>query len=379
MVSLEDNKLFRQLPAAELKSLAAAVRDVRFADGQDIFKEGDPGDGLYVVRSGEVEISAVMGSGKRHGFFRVQAGDFFGEMAVLDRQPRSACATARGDTQLYFLPREEVTALLARSPDLSATLLQEISQRIREFNQQYIRELLQAERLALIGRFASSIVHDLKNPLTIIGIGAEVACQESSTPDVRKTAEGRILRQIERITGMVNDILEFTRGGGEQLTLAMLDYESYVRSVVQDLVYEVERKSVKIEFENDPPAVKLPINPRRLLRVFHNLILNAVDEMPGGGKIRLRFITTDLEVVTEIADAGGGIAPEIIDKLFEPFATFGKIKGTGLGLSISQRIVEDHGGRIWARNGEEGGAVFAFALPRAMEPGIGLKSGSLMV
>ena len=368
MVAFEDSKLFRHLPLSELKAVRVAVREVQFTDGQDIFKEGDPGDGLYVVQAGEVEISAVMGSGKRHGFFRVLDGDFFGEMAVLDRQPRSACATARGETRLHFLPREEMTALLSRSPDLATTLLQEISQRIREFNQQYIRELLQAERLALIGRFASSIVHDLKNPLTIIGIGAEVACLDSSTHDVRKTAEQRILRQIERITGMVNDILEFTRGGTEQLTLAPIDYAPFVRSVVQDLVYEVERKSVVIEFENEPPSIKLPLNPRRLVRVFHNLILNAVDEMPDGGRIKLRFFTTDTEVVTEVADAGGGIAPEIIDKLFEPFATFGKVKGTGLGLSISQRIVEDHGGRIWARNGAGGGSVFAFALPRTQEP-----------
>jgi two-component system sensor kinase FixL len=70
-------------------------------------------------------------------------------------------------------------------------------------------------------------------------------------------------------------------------------------------------------------------------------------------------------VTTEVADTGGGIAPEIIDTLFEPFATYGKVKGTGLGLSISRRIIEDHGGRMWARNDPKGGAVFAFTLPRA--------------
>jgi signal transduction histidine kinase len=93
-------------------------------------------------------------------------------------------------------------------------------------------------------------------------------------------------------------------------------------------------------------------------------MLNAADEMPDGGTIQLRFSATGGDIVTELADTGKGIAPEIVDTLFEPFATHGKTKGAGLGLSISRRIVEEHGGRIWARNGEGGGAVFAFALPR---------------
>lgn len=364
MVTLQSSKLFGRLPAGELPSLLASAREMRFAPGQEIFKEGDPGDGVYVVKSGEVAISAVVGSGQRHAFSKVQPGDFFGEMAVLDNQPRSACASADGEVELHFVPREQMVALLTRSPELCITLLQEISRRIREFNQQYIRELLQAERMALVGRFASAIVHDLKNPLTIIGIGAELACLDTATSEERRTSGQRIARQIERITGMVNDILDFTRGTGTQSTLAPTHYPTFVQSLVEELRREVERKSVRIEFENSPPPFNLQLNPKRLSRVFYNLVLNAVDEMPDGGTIRLRFHVADHEVVTEVADSGRGIAPEILGTLFEPFATFGKAKGTGLGLSISQRIVEEHGGRIWAANPPGGGALFSFTLPR---------------
>jgi signal transduction histidine kinase len=297
----------------------------------------------------------------------VAAGDFFGEMAVLDHQPRSAFALAASDSVVYFVPREQVVALLTRSPNLCMTLLQEISQRVRDFNQQYIRELLQAERMALIGRFASSIVHDLKNPLTIIGIAADVACLESSTAETRRTAEQRINKQIERITGMVNEILEFTRGTNVRMALTLVDYAGFVRSVVEELQHDVARKSVAIELAADPPAVKLRINPQRLSRVFYNLVLNAVDEMPDGGTVTLRFQVADTEVITEVADSGKGIAPEIIDSMFEPFATHGKAKGTGLGLSICRRILDEHGGRIWAKNPPEGGALFAFALPTPRE------------
>jgi signal transduction histidine kinase len=92
-------------------------------------------------------------------------------------------------------------------------------------------------------------------------------------------------------------------------------------------------------------------------------MFNAVDEMPEGGKIKIRFQTNPSEVITEIEDTGDGIAPQILDKLFEAFETFGKPRGTGLGLSIAKKIVEEHRGRIYARNVPQGGALFGFTLP----------------
>jgi signal transduction histidine kinase len=102
-----------------------------------------------------------------------------------------------------------------------------------------------------------------------------------------------------------------------------------------------------------------------LSRVFYNLVNNATDVMLGGGKIFMRFNCDESEIVTEIEDTGPGIAPEIAEKLFQPFATHGKAHGTGLGLSICKKIVEDHGGRIWVRNEPGHGAIFCFALPLA--------------
>ncbi len=109
----------------------------------------------------------------------------------------------------------------------------------------------------------------------------------------------------------------------------------------------------------------MPFDPRRLRRVFYNLVHNATDVMPNGGKIFLRFNADEKEIVTEIEDTGPGIAPEIADKLFQPFATHGKSHGTGLGLSICKKIIEDHKGRIWTRSEPKRGAIFCFSLPLA--------------
>ncbi|HKX62480.1 MAG TPA: ATP-binding protein [Verrucomicrobiae bacterium] len=363
MVTLESCALFEQLPAGEMADLRAAAATRAYSPGQDIFKEGDPGDGIYVVSSGKVAISARLIGGDRRVFSEVLPSDFFGEMAVLDQLPRSANATAAEPTEVFFIPREKVVKLLTHSPSVGMALLQEICRRMREFNQQYFREVLQAERLALVGRFASAIVHDLKNPLTIIGITAEVACKEETAPEARKASEQRINKQIRRITGMVNDILEFTKGSGAEMAVALVDYGAHVDSIMEELQPEVARKSIVIELPAAAPRIKLRLNPHRFSRVFYNLILNAVDEMPGGGRITVSFKVSDAEVITEIADTGGGIAPEIIGQLFEPFATHGKTKGTGLGLSITRKIIQEHGGRISARNQEGSGAVFTFALP----------------
>jgi len=159
MVTLESSKLFSRLPAAELQALHKVTQDISFAGGQQIFREGDPGDGIYLVRTGLVQISAVLENGERHIFSEVLPGDVFGEMALLDDQARSASASAEEETTVHFVPRPEMVNLLKRSPELSLLLVQEISGRLREFNRQYIRKLLQAERMALVGRFASSIVH----------------------------------------------------------------------------------------------------------------------------------------------------------------------------------------------------------------------------
>jgi signal transduction histidine kinase len=330
-----------------------------------IFQEGNPGDGMYLVRSGAVQISALVGKDQRQVLTQLPPGEIFGEMAVLDDQPRSASASAIGDTEVIFIPRETLRDLVKEVPTAALRFMQEISGRLRDFNRYYIREVLQAERMAIVGRFASSIVHDLKNPLTIISIAAETASHESSTPESRSKALERLQKQIERITTMVNDILEFTRGGSGEIPFMYTDYAGFIRPLVQDLQSELSLKQVTVELENQPPTVKVPINPKRLMRVFYNLCGNAVDAMPGGGKVRLAFSAADSDIITEIKDTGPGIPTEVLDKLFEPFVTYGKVKGTGLGLSICRRIVEEHGGKISARNVPGGGAVFTFSIPRS--------------
>jgi len=363
VVTLEASELFRHLNPDELQALKNFARERKYRWGEDIFKEGDAGDGIYAVKEGVVEISGIVGNNVRVAFSKLGPGEIFGEMAVLEDKPRSASATARGETTVYFLERAEMLKLVERSPTLSLSLLREISHRLREFNRQYLREVLQTERLAIVGRFARSIVHDLKNPLNIIGLTAEMAGSPHAPLEMRQDAQARIRKQVDRISDMIGEILDFTRGSQSAVILASFEYGQFVQRLLDEIRPEAALKSAALELDSPLPEVKVLLDPKRLRRVFHNLIHNATDAMPRGGKVMLRFIPNETEVVTEIEDTGPGIAPEIAGQLFEAFATHGKAHGTGLGLSICKRIVEDHRGWISARNEPGRGAIFSFGLP----------------
>src|SRR5439155_5221730 len=166
--ALQTSKLFGGSSAVELEALRKAAQIRQFAGGERIFAEGQAGDGIYIIESGRVQISALIDQEQRRILSRLGPGEFFGEMAVLDNEPRSASATAEEPTVTRFIPRADLLGILENSPRLAVNLVREFSLRLRDFNRQYIREVLEAERLALVGRFARSIVHDFKNPLNVI-------------------------------------------------------------------------------------------------------------------------------------------------------------------------------------------------------------------
>jgi signal transduction histidine kinase len=363
MVPLESCKLFAHLSPEEFGRLQVQAEQRTARAGTEIFREGESGDGVYVVGSGLVQIVALLGQEERRVFSRVEPGEFFGEMAVLEDKPRSATALAVKDSVLYFIPKPEMLLLFERSPWLWRLLLQDMSRRLRELNRQHVAELLQSERLALVGRFARMIVHDLKNPLNIISLSAEMSLGEHCTTEMRQVGRARILKQVQRITQLIMEIMEFTQGSDGTTLVGSAPYDDFVRHLIEELNGEMEMRNVRLIMENDPPPVRMVFNPQRLNRVFVNLIGNAADAMRAGGDVRVRFHLTSREVITELQDGGPGIAPQVMDRLFEAFATFGKDHGTGLGLCICKKIVEDHHGWITARNEPGGGAVFSFALP----------------
>jgi CRP-like cAMP-binding protein len=261
MAELESVGLFQGLNPGEWQSLHRIVQERQFAAGQEIFREGAPGDGVYVIRGGLVEIAHLTDLEEHRVFSRPGPGEIFGEMAVIEDLPRSATATAAKDTRVYFIPRDEMLVLLKSSPGLAFNLLQEISRRLRDFNQLHLREVIQAERLAVVGNFARSILHDLKNPLTIISLAVETLELPKTTPEKRAQSLTYIRKQIENIKEMISDILEFTQGASTKAAFNPADYRELVTELLPELDADAKVKSVHIELQNEPPAVRLRLDP----------------------------------------------------------------------------------------------------------------------
>lgn len=346
--------------ALEQQKVVPLVRE--YQAGDVIFTEGDPGDGLYAIIEGKVRISALISQSNSHALREFERGDFFGEMAIINNAPRSATATAQKDSRLLFVTREQVADLMEHSPQLVFALLHSFSHRMRETNSHFVQEMLEAERLSLMGRFARSIVHDLKNPLSVIVLAGDAAASERASPELRLKAKSRIHQQVERLTHMLNELLRVSEGS-TQHALESVNFASYFAEILEETTEELESKNVTVEVETDVPSLVLPLNTKRLNHVFFNLFNNAADFMPNGGRILIRFEQTPREIIAEVEDTGPGFKPGIVDKLFTPFFTDGKPTGTGLGLSICKNIIEDHGGRIWPHEESGRGGIFCFALP----------------
>jgi signal transduction histidine kinase len=351
-------------PSNGLDLLKRNSRKRSFRKGQVIFREGDSSDALYVIEQGSVEISALIGPRERRVFAMFGPGDYFGEIAVIDSKPRSATAIAKAKTVVSCISREKAWRTFEKTPRLLVTMMHGFSHRLREFDRLYLAELFQHERLALVGRFAQSIVHDFHSPLSNIGFAADLVSNGDATHQEKMMANAIIRRQVERMTGMIGEVLEFTSSSRRRVSLTMTDFDRFIKEMVAELSPESSRKSVAVELKTSPPRIRIPLDRHRLPHVFANLVRNAVDFMPRGGRIMLSFALGDRDVTIKVEDTGPGISPDVSQHLFEPFFTHGKSHGTGLGLSICKRIVEDHKGSISASNRRGGGAVFTFSLPR---------------
>ena len=337
--------------------------ELSFTAGAPIFRELDPGDGMYVVLEGKIVISARVSSSNDRSLIELGEGEFFGEMAIIDDAPRSASASALTEARLLFISREQALSLMERSPELVLALLRAMSHRMREFNRHYVHDLLAAERLSAVGVFARSMVHDLKNQLGVIMLASELAASATVPAEVRLAAKERILLQVERLSDMLTEVLRVS-GGSSPHEPEEVSLPAYIAGMFSRLREEFACKRVELVMPGPPPDVVLALCPKRLDHVFLNLFNNASDFMPGGGRVITRFEEGEHEIVIEVEDSGPGLNPETASRLFTPFFTEGKAHGTGLGLSICRSVVEDHGGEIRARAEPGRGAIFRFTLPR---------------
>ncbi len=240
--------------------------------------------------------------------------------------------------------------------------------RMRQNLQKTQQELLHSERLATIGRMASTISHDLRHPLTAILAYAEFLSEGNLDDQQRQNLYQEVRMAVNRMTGLIASLLEFSKGR-EGLRLGYESLEETIQRAVQTVRARPEFRLIAITVSHDGSS-QAWFDPTKLERAFHNLLLNACEAVPpGSGRITLSTRETPQSVEIRVADNGHGIPGPIRETVFQPFVSYGKENGTGLGLSVAHKIVQDHGSDLCVESTGEEGTVFKFALPRHIPSG----------
>lgn len=225
--------------------------------------------------------------------------------------------------------------------------------------QQARGDLIRQERLATIGQFATSIVHDLRNPLAAIYGGAEMLVDAGLTSSQAQRVARNMHQASSNIQELLQDLTDISRGKPGAMEPCLL--ADLVSAAAERLWNAAEAQSVSIRIEI-PLDYEVMAERARMERVFFNLISNSLEAIQGSGWIHITAERQNHDLLTKILDSGPGIADEIKERLFEPFATAGKRNGLGLGLALSRQAVRTHSGDIWTEPVAHG-ACFCLRLP----------------
>jgi len=218
------------------------------------------------------------------------------------------------------------------------------------------------DRLSALGALSAGMAHEIKNPLGAMLGSIEIL--ESKVPAGHETREfvAILKKELERLSALVTRQLELARP--ERSDRGPQDVGAIVRSVVELARKQAENQGVTLDLRLAPGLPTLVVDGAQLRQATLNLVLNAIQARPRGGRVEVG-VTADAErVVVSVADDGPGLTPESLRRAFEPFYTT-KERGTGLGLSIAFQVAAQHGGDLTVHNREEGGACFRLEIPLA--------------
>jgi PAS domain S-box-containing protein len=227
-------------------------------------------------------------------------------------------------------------------------------------------QLWQASKLATMGELAASIAHELNNPLATIALRTEALVGQLWQDTDKRRALEIILKEVDRMATLVNDLLLFSRRSHRQVST--VDLRDEVTTSFDFLSYHLRNHKVDVVFDFAPDVSTTQADRQQLRQLFLNLLTNACDAMPDGGRLTIRVKPGELNsaaaVTAEFEDTGEGIAASDLDAIWDPFFTT-KLegKGTGLGLAICRRIVEEHGGVISIESREGSGTTVRVIFP----------------
>ena len=281
-------------------------------------------------------------------------------LAPLARVTERAKAVARGD----LTPRDVIA-----SDDEIGQLATAFERMVAGVARAQSRAVAN-ERLAAIGKMAAHVTHEIRNPLSSIGLNIELLEEEmaqlgnggGSVPSEARALLGAITREVERLEHLSEEYLRVARLPSPRMEAD--DVAATVRDIVAFARPEMERAGCTVAVHVEDPVPPALFDESQIRQALLNLLRNAREAMTDGGAIDVRVAAEGMSVVIDVEDRGGGIPEDIRTRVFDPFFST-KGEGTGLGLAITRQIIEAHGGGITCESREGGGTRFRLALPIA--------------
>ena len=239
------------------------------------------------------------------------------------------------------------------------------SQIIRDISelQTIEHQMRQSDRLATVGQLAAGVAHEIGNPLTSISSLVQLLERRMKDPDhIAKL--GRIRTNIERITKIVHELVDFTRPQATDVQAVQIN--DVIQSAVGLMAYDNRSQKIHIDFDLATNIPRVKASPDKLHQVIVNLLVNAFDAMKEkGDRIRISTSENKESIAIAVEDNGGGMKPDVLDKIFEPFFTTKAVgKGTGLGLSVSHGIINSMNGKLTVNSVLNEGATFFIEIPK---------------
>ncbi len=365
--------LGRTLQATRTRAASALVRDVQRSGFSLYLLRAEPSPELH--RRSVDAPSGVWAEVLRDGCtqniedvraFQKEHGPILDDGGVLGFEATCALAVPlEGDDgtmqgALAFVDRRKNRRFLTDDVELLRLIAANVSTAISLQQARESREM--SERLSTIGRLLSSVLHDLKTPMTVIS-GYVQLLSQATNPKQREEYSELVMKQFEHITAMQREVLAFARG----------ERSLFLSRVYVAKFFEEVRSNIERELEGRPVRLVLVLEDRgiarfdegKITRAIHNLVRNAIEAMSeNGGVITLRVLREDDDLVIVVSDTGPGIPKEVEATLFQSFVTARKTGGTGLGLAIVKKVVEEHGGTVSAGSSPQG-AAFTIRLPQS--------------
>jgi signal transduction histidine kinase len=325
-----------------------------FKAGDIIFKQGEIGRELFIVKSGKVELR--IGD---HVLDTLTSQNIFGELALIDSAPRSATAVAVTEVTLVSVGDTQFRSLAS---GFALNVMREISRRLR--NQARANELMNIDAIT------ASIIHEIKQPLAAIGASAGAAQRfvTMNPPDLRevKSSLKHIARSVQRSGEVLDGIRSLFQGVDR--ARQPLNLNDVVLEVLQIMSPELKKYDVAIVQELNGQIPEVVGNETQLRQVLTNIVRNAIEAMmvtiDRRRVLRIRTESEQGEITVAVEDSGPGIDPAMLENIFDAFVTT-KSYGTGLGLAICRMIVQHHGGQLRASSNGKDGALVQFSLHAA--------------